>query len=81
MNSDKTTVVDPVCGMDIEPSSAAGAIVYDGRTYHFCSTHCKAAFASAPLEYAPSTLMTEKASSCCSTPHVSECCPSSSCCA
>ena len=31
------TVHDPVCGMDIEPETAAGTSEYKGQTYYFCS--------------------------------------------
>src|SRR5690348_6776623 len=33
-------VVDPVCGMTVDPASAAGSHVHDGTTYYFCSKHC-----------------------------------------
>jgi Cu+-exporting ATPase len=32
-----TTVHDPVCGMDIDPATAAGTSEYKGQTYYFCS--------------------------------------------
>jgi YHS domain-containing protein len=31
------TVHDPVCGMDIDPVTAAGTSEYKGQTYYFCS--------------------------------------------
>ena len=31
-------VVDPVCGMKVTPSRAAGSADHSGHTYHFCST-------------------------------------------
>jgi Cu+-exporting ATPase len=30
-------VIDPACGMTVQPESAAGSFEYDGRTYYFCS--------------------------------------------
>jgi Cu+-exporting ATPase len=33
-------VVDPVCGMTINPDAAAGAHEYNGQTYYFCRKHC-----------------------------------------
>ncbi len=36
--------IDPVCGMQVEESRAAGKSAYKGITYYFCSTHCKTAF-------------------------------------
>jgi Cu+-exporting ATPase len=31
---------DPVCGMEVDPASAAATAEVDGRTYYFCSTGC-----------------------------------------
>jgi P-type Cu+ transporter len=41
-------VVDPVCGMTIDPARAAGSSRYGGETVYFCSTHCKAKFDANP---------------------------------
>jgi Cu+-exporting ATPase len=38
--------IDPICGMTVDPTRAAGSSVRDGQTYYFCSTHCKAKFDS-----------------------------------
>jgi len=43
---------DPVCGMQVDERSAAARSEYEGRTYHFCSSACKAAFDKAPEKYA-----------------------------
>ncbi|HVD01668.1 MAG TPA: permease [Candidatus Dormibacteraeota bacterium] len=45
---------DPVCGMTVDPPTAAGASSYEGETYHFCSAGCKAAFDRHPDEFAGS---------------------------
>ena len=42
---------DPVCGMEVEESKAAGTSEYKGKKYHFCSTGCKAAFDKDPEKY------------------------------
>ena len=42
---------DPVCGMDVDPKTAAGKSDYKGQTYHFCSTGCKKAFDKEPEKY------------------------------
>jgi Cu+-exporting ATPase len=42
---------DPVCGMTVEPASAAGSSIYQGQTYYFCSTGCKAKFDAKPGAY------------------------------
>ena len=44
-----TAVVrDPVCGMDVDPHATDLHSEHEGRTYYFCSAHCKAAFDSDP---------------------------------
>ncbi len=43
-----TTVHDPVCGMDIDPATAAGSMEYEGTTYYFCSTSCLERFKAKP---------------------------------
>jgi YHS domain-containing protein len=49
-----TRVRDLVCGMMIEPSSAAATSVYKGQTYYFCSAGCKQQFDADPTRYAKS---------------------------
>src|SRR3954470_12400027 len=43
--------LDPVCGMTVEPASAAGKSEYQGTTYYFCSQHCLHAFAANPAKF------------------------------
>ena len=45
------TVKDPVCGMEIDPMTAAGTSEYDGQTYYFCSIGCKKSFDKEPEKY------------------------------
>lgn len=47
MNSE----IDPVCGMKVQPQSAAGTVVHGGRTYYFCSEHCVRKFRAEPAKY------------------------------
>ncbi len=42
---------DPVCGMQVDEKRAAGKSEYQGQTYYFCSTGCKAAFDKEPQKY------------------------------
>jgi Cu+-exporting ATPase len=35
---------DPVCGMHVDPKTAAGSLEHQGTTYYFCSKHCLAQF-------------------------------------
>jgi Cu+-exporting ATPase len=45
------TVKDVVCGMDIDPTTAAGTSEYNGQTYYFCSPGCKRSFDKDPEKY------------------------------
>ncbi len=45
------TFKDPVCDMDVEPSSAAGSYEYKGVTYYFCCEPCLERFRAAPEEF------------------------------
>lgn len=42
---------DPVCGMQVEESDAAGQSDHDGKTYYFCSTACKDIFDQSPDDH------------------------------
>lgn len=42
---------DPVCGMEIEEQRAAAKVQHQGRTYYFCSEHCKSVFEKNPEPY------------------------------
>ena len=44
-------VTDPVCGMTVDPVTAAGSTKHDGTAYHFCSRHCLAKFEADPGKY------------------------------
>jgi Cu+-exporting ATPase len=41
-------MIDPICGMEVDSSKAAGKHVYNGETYYFCSHHCLAKFKEDP---------------------------------
>jgi Cu+-exporting ATPase len=56
---------DPVCGMAVNPATAAGSTTHDGHTYHFCSTHCLRRFEADPERYLSGT--PEADHSCCGT--------------
>jgi len=46
------TVKDPVCGMDIDPATAAASEKHGGKTYHFCSENCHQQFVATPERFA-----------------------------
>jgi len=48
----KTTVTDPVCGLEMDPAHAAARLEHEGRQYWFCSQACRAEFRRRPAEYA-----------------------------
>jgi P-type Cu+ transporter len=43
--------LDPVCGMTVQPDTAAGSYEYQGKTYYFCSTHCLHRFRENPESF------------------------------
>lgn len=47
----KQSVKDPVCGMNVDPQSAIHH-EHAGKTYHFCSEHCRSKFQAEPKKYA-----------------------------
>ena len=44
----KVKTLDPVCGMEVSPASAAGFIPYQGESIYFCSQNCLEKFKSDP---------------------------------
>ena len=43
--------IDPVCGMTVDPATAAAHVEHAGKPYHFCSQHCAHAFRADPGKY------------------------------
>jgi Cu+-exporting ATPase len=43
-----SAAIDPVCGMTVNPDSAAGSYAFKGQTYYFCSRHCLNKFREDP---------------------------------
>jgi len=44
-------VLDPVCGMSVDPGTSRHRYEHDGATYHFCSAGCRTKFAANPDAY------------------------------
>lgn len=42
---------DPVCGMTVDPTNAAGSVNHAGTTYYFCNRKCVEKFRAAPEKY------------------------------
>jgi len=46
-----SAVIDPVCGMTVDPATSKHQSVHDGQTFHFCCGGCKARFEAEPARY------------------------------
>jgi Cu+-exporting ATPase len=46
-----SAVIDPVCGMSVNPERAAASYEYAGRMYFFCMKRCQEKFKSDPERY------------------------------
>jgi Cu+-exporting ATPase len=51
MNAVNPVEIDPVCGMTVNPTHAAGSSRVGDRTYSFCSQSCKQKFDADPSAY------------------------------
>lgn len=50
-NAADDLVTDPVCGMTVDPETAAAAVEHAGDAYHFCCEGCADSFESDPASY------------------------------
>ena len=60
MNETKSATKDPICGMTVDQATALHA-ERDGKTFYFCSDHCRQKFLSTPAGAKP----VDKPGSCC----------------
>jgi YHS domain-containing protein len=60
MNDSTSETKDPLCGMTVDEATALQA-QRDGKTFYFCSDHCRQKFLSTPAGAKPE----DKAGSCC----------------
>ncbi|HZD04644.1 MAG TPA: YHS domain-containing protein [Longimicrobiales bacterium] len=44
-------VKDVICGMTIDAESAAASVHHEGKSYYFCSEHCRKTFEADPHRY------------------------------
>ncbi|MGL6181912.1 MAG: YHS domain-containing protein, partial [Aestuariivirga sp.] len=44
-------VIDPVCGMSVDPHATQLTHVHGGKTYYFCAPGCLSKFAADPGRY------------------------------
>jgi Cu+-exporting ATPase len=54
-----TPEIDPVCGMTVDPATAAGSYEYQGKTYYFCNPHCLHRFREDPERFLQKTSAVE----------------------
>lgn len=48
---DDGKVIDPVCGMTVDPATSRHRFDHEGRLFHFCSSRCQQKFAANPAQY------------------------------
>ncbi len=60
MNESKSVTKDPICGMTVDEATALHA-ERDGKTFYFCSDHCRQKFLSTPTGAKPEA----KSGGCC----------------
>lgn len=46
-----TRMIDPVCGMTVDPSTAAAEACHEGTKIFFCAEGCRDAFVANPERY------------------------------
>ena len=51
--------IDPVCGMTVDPASAAGTHRHGGKTYYFCNPSCLERFKAEPAKFLGDTKASE----------------------
>jgi Cu+-exporting ATPase len=49
--SDAQKVIDPVCGMTVDPNGGKPSFQHGDHVYHFCSDGCRSKFAADPPRY------------------------------
>jgi Cu+-exporting ATPase len=47
----RESMIDPVCGMTVEPATAAAAWEHEGATFLFCSVGCMERFRADPVTF------------------------------
>ncbi len=54
MTDSKSMTKDPICGMTVDEATALHA-ERDGKTFYFCSNHCRQKFCPRPPTRSPRT--------------------------
>ena len=50
-NPVEKTVVDPVCGMSVDPETVKIKVYIEGQNYYFCAESCRKSFEENPGKY------------------------------
>ena len=62
------SVIDPVCGMTVDPAKSPHRHEHAGIEYHFCGARCRERFAADPQRYLQAGASPPAASACCAVP-------------
>src|SRR3546814_484889 len=62
----RTQVRDPICGMDVDPATAAYRVEHDGMTYYFCGARCAETFQRDPQAVLARLAKPDAGGTCCS---------------
>ena len=54
-------VIDPVCGMKVDPANPRARFEHEGRAFHFCSARCRKKFEAEPARYLAPAAVAEPA--------------------
>jgi Cu+-exporting ATPase len=57
--TDPGRVIDPVCGMTVDPQTAKHRVEHAGHSYYFCSSGCQTKFVAEPAKYLESDVATK----------------------
>lgn len=58
-----TRMIDPVCGMEVNPDSAKASAEFEGTVYYFCSKGCANKFSANPSSYLKPAIQIEEKNS------------------
>jgi len=56
MSEQSSKVTDPVCGMTVDPATAAASVEHADHTYYFCGKGCAKSFSKDPGKYATASV-------------------------
>ena len=60
LSPSKKAVVDPVCGMKVDPCKTNLNFAYDDKQFYFCAEGCRQEFKKNPVKYKNTTSAKKK---------------------